>query len=44
MENKPIIEPKQKKEVYVLEDKDFLLIEAIKDLTKAIKVLNIKLR
>jgi len=34
------IEPINKEEKYILEDKDFLLIEALRDLTTAINRLN----
>lgn len=36
------IKPMEEKEEYKLEDKDFLLIKAIQDLTVAIKMLRFK--
>ena len=37
------IEPTIKKEKYILEEKDYLLIRAIQELTRAIKFLNQKI-
>jgi hypothetical protein len=41
---KEIIKPTKEKEEYTLEDKDFLLITAIQDLTEQIKQLRLKIK
>jgi len=43
-EKKIIIKPKTEKEEYLLEDKDYLLIKAIQDLTEALTKLRIEMR
>lgn len=41
---KELIKPTTEKEEYVLEDKDYLLIKAIQDLSNAINLLGAKLK